>query len=256
MYDNVAASRAEVLEIVHQDIEHVAADIRGENAELAARLREEAEEKQALVHRENEAAAAAAARAIAIAEDLRFELREEQANYAASLQRDVVDPLRLEFVGALATRDAQIEALKQEVATRPSVGESEQVKRDDLDRNTRDVVDLKAKVKLMERRTTDAVARIRTIHPPISGSVPQELQGPLPSMSNQSSYAGHVRRLAGVFGTSTVMSQPLPTGLPPGPPVSQVRALAPTDAQALGSLPTLPPFPTDAADCTSFLHCC
>ena len=58
----------------------------------------------------------------------------------------MVDPLRLEFVGALATRDAQIEALKQEVATRPSVGESEQVKRDDLDRNTRDVVDLKAKV--------------------------------------------------------------------------------------------------------------
>ena len=55
-----------------------------------------------MAHRESEAASTAAASAVALVENLKFELREEHEDYAASLKQDVIDPLRVEMVAALA----------------------------------------------------------------------------------------------------------------------------------------------------------
>ena len=75
MFAHVAASMGEVLGIVHQDIEHGNAEIRGEVADLAVNLRE-ADVKYANAHRESEAALEAAARAEALVDDMKFELKE------------------------------------------------------------------------------------------------------------------------------------------------------------------------------------
>ena len=108
-----------------------------------------------------------AARAVAGMDDLkcelRFEMKEDQGNYAASLRQDVIDPLRVEMVQALAVRDVQIEALRQEVAANQLVSVGDQVKMVELSRNIKDVADLQAKVKVLDRRQSDAISRLGSV---------------------------------------------------------------------------------------------
>ena len=107
----IATSRDDVLNLVSADIDQVATDLRSETHNLVQGLREENDDKHSLAHKEIDVAKAASANAVAMVEDLRCEIKEDQVSIAARIKCDEVDPLRVEMHAALASRDAVIVAL-------------------------------------------------------------------------------------------------------------------------------------------------
>ena len=229
MYSHVATARDEILRHVSHDIDAVASQLRGETVDAVANLRAEAEASQALAHREAEAATASAARAIATVDDLRQEISEKQGGLVDVSGRVHVEALREEFRAALVSRDEQLQSLRSAVESQPTPSPPSLAPSAAVSDNTKAVAELKAKVNLMEKRTTDAISRFSVLHqegpavqPPSSSAFPA-------LGSNQASLTGVVRRLADRYNAG------LSCPLQPPPPVPSVEP-------SPGVLPALPPF--------------
>ena len=107
--------------MVSNDLDRVQCDMRAETSEQVRDVRQEADEKFQAAHVQIEAAKASSAAAVAVAEDLRVVVEDNNAKVNSHLALVKNQPSREEVTEALALRDAEIAALQLAVSESQAV---------------------------------------------------------------------------------------------------------------------------------------